>query len=372
MSKNRRIFLALFLALAGVCANGLIASFNRGSWDADFNQYYAAGKLAGSGHLYDWDAIRQQERPHGGTLIPFYRLPVFAAAFKPLTVLPYRSARLVWFGLSLAAWAAFPFLWPVKSRLWAWAVMAWSVPAAMCLAFGQDSMFFLFFVALGLKLLLRNHDFVAGLVFSLCASKPHLALALPVLLVARRNWRAMAGGMAGGTFLLLASVAVEGPQWPLRFLALTQLPIFDPASERMPNLRGLLSAIHLGLGAEVALALVALGTTYYLCRRVPLATGAALAVAVGLWVGHHSYSYDCLLLLPVLLLPFEEPLPAPLREWAALLLTPVPYLLLLTDSPGWGALVVAGYTPALLCGLAYRYARRPPVRHAAGGGRRAL
>ena len=360
MSKNWRIFLALFLALAGVCANGLIAWLNRGSWDADFNQYYAAGKLAGSGHLYDWDAIQKEEGPHG-KVIPFGRLPFFAAAFKPLTLLPYGTARLVWFGLRLAAWAAFPFFWPVKSRLWAWAAMAWSVSAAMCLAFGQDSMFFLFFVALGLKLLLRKHDFAAGLVLSLCASKPHLALALPVLLAARRNWRAMAGGMAGGALLLLVSTAVEGPQWLNRLLILARLSSFDPAGERMPNLRGLLSAVHLGMGVEVALALIALGATYYLCRRVPLATGAALALAVGLWAGHHSYSYDCLLLLPVLLLPFEEPLPMPLREWAALLLTPVPYLLLLTDSPGWGALVVAGYTPVLLCGLAYRYARRPPA-----------
>ena len=122
----------------------------------------------------------------------------------------------------------------------------------------------------------------------------------------------------------------------------------------MPNLRGLLSPLNVGLGAEIALALIALGATYYLCRRVPIETGAALALAVGLWAGHHSYTYDCLLLLPVLLLPFEWPLPTPLREWAALLLTPCAYFLLLGDSPGWGALLVAGYTPALLCGLIYR------------------
>lgn len=360
MSNRLHVLLALLLILAGVCANGLIAWANRGNWDSDFNQYYAAGRLVGSGHLYDWDAIRK-EGPHG-TVIPFGRLPVFAAAFKPLTLLPYATARLVWFCLRLAVWAAFPLLWPVKSRLWTWAAMAWSGPAAMCLAFGQDSMFFLFFVALGVSLLLRHRNFTAGLVLSLCASKPHLALALPVLLLARRNWRALAGGMAGGALLLAVSTAVEGPQWLSRLLILSRLPIFDPAGERMPNLRGLLSPLHLGLGAEITLGMIALAATYYLCRRVPIETGAALALAVGLWAGHHSYSYDCLLLLPVLLLPFEWPLPGPLREWAALLLTPIPYFLLLGDSPGWGALLVAGYTPALLCGLIYREHAAKPAR----------
>ena len=354
MSKNWRIFAVVAVALAGVSANLFVALANSGSWSADFNQYYAAGKLVGTGHLYDWDAVQNLERPHGGNRTPFIRMPVFAAAFKPLTALPYDTARVVWFGLSLAVWAAFPFLWPLKRRTWVWAAMAWCTPAAMCLAFGQDSMFFLFFVALGLRLLMGNHDFAAGLVLSLCASKPHLAIALPVLLVARRNWRALAGAMTGGAFLLLVSAAVEGVGWPARYLALTSLPDFDPGLDRMPNLRGLLHWVHLGMGVEIPVALAALGAMYFLCRRLPLATGAALALAVGLWTGHHGYSYDCLLLVPALLFGLEEPLPAPLREWAMLLLTPVPYLLLLTDSPWMGIVVVAGYTPALLCGLVYR------------------
>jgi len=232
----------------------------------------------------------------------------------------------------------------------------------MCLAFGQDSIVLLFFVALGLRLLMSKHDFWAGLAFSACIAKPHLALLVPVFLVAQSKWIALLGGVAGGTASILLSFAVEGNDWPQRMLGLERIPEFDPAPGRMPNLRGLLSFLGGSLAAEVALGVVIVAAIWFLSRRQPLPTVGALALAGGLLLSHHAYFYDAVILLPALLLPFQAttaPLrsrlskdtmesPQWLRNWAFFLLTPLPYLFLLTNAGIVGHLAITGYSLALI------------------------
>lgn len=346
-----------YLALAGIVLNGLMALANSKYWDVDFNQFYAAGKLAGSGHLYDWDSIRSLELEHSVRAVPFGRIPAFAFAFKPLSAIPYPFARIVWLAAGLGALAGFVALWPASSRAWAAVAVCWSAPAAMCLALGQDSVWFLFFVALGLRLLLRGREFWAGVVLSLCIAKPHLALVLPVFLVAHGKWRSILGGLTGGITGLALSFAVEGREWPSRLLSLTQLPDFDPAPDRMPNLRGLLTFLGVGLALELALALAVIVAVWFLCRRLPLEAAAAVALAAGLLVSHHAYFYDALMLLPALMLPFGGGYPEWLRKWALVLFTPIPYLFLLIDAAWAGHLAITGFTLALLGRMAWH--RRP-------------
>ena len=224
MTANRRNLLLIGCGLAGLAVNGWLAVANRSSWDVDFNQYYSAGKLVGSGHLYDWDAIRSLELERNTTAVPFSRIPANALALKPLSALPYPVARVVWLCIGIASLAGFLFLWPFVSRAWALVALCWSAPVAMCLAFGQDSIVFLFFAALGFRLLMRERDFPAGLAFSACIAKPHLALLIPVILVARRRWKVLLGGVAGGVVSVLVSFAAEGRDWPQRMLSLGRVP----------------------------------------------------------------------------------------------------------------------------------------------------
>ena len=321
---------------------------NRQAWSVDFNQYYAAGSLSGTGKLYDWAAIQARELEHGAKAVPFGRLPVFALAMKPFSALPYSVARGLFLALELGALAGFVVLWPLSRRTWAMTAICWSAPVAMCLAFGQDSVLFLFFVAAGLRLVLNGHDFSAGLVFSLCASKPHLALLLPVALVATRRFTALLGGTAGGIVLVGLSFALEGSQWLNRLLALTRLPDFDPAPDRMPNMRGLLSFFGSSLTVEAALAVMTIAAVWFPSRRMPLNRAFPLVLAAGLMLSHHAYSYDALLLIPALLMPFDQDSPEWLRVWAFVLLTPIPYLLLLTSAELPAHLLITGYTIALL------------------------
>jgi hypothetical protein len=345
--RHRNLSVAC-LALSGLIAMLLLAFANRSAWSVDFNQYYSAGLLAGTGHLYDGHSILALELQRNSTAVPFGRLPVYAFAMKPLSALPYPVARVVFFLTEVAALAGFIALWPFPRRDWALEAVCWSAPVAMCLAFGQDSVLFLFFVTLGLWLLLRGRNFGAGLAFSICASKPHLAVMLPFVLAARKNYTALLGGVSGIAILLLLSFAVEGPQWPARLLALARLPDFDPAPGRMPNLRGLLSFFGGNLLLELALAVIAAGAIWILSARIPLKSGITVALAGGLMLSHHAYSYDALLLLPALLLPFENAGPEWLRLWALILITPVPYMLLLTSVEFPAHFLITGYTVAFL------------------------
>lgn len=347
---SRRNLLVIGCGLAGLIVNFALADANRSTWDVDFNQFYTAGKLVGSGHLYDWDAVRKLELKSNAEAVPFGRVPVFAAVFRPLSALPYSAARVLWLSVELFALAGFIYFWPSSTRAWTGAAVCWSAPVAMCLAKGQDTVIFLFFVSLGISLLIRHHDFAGGLAFSACLAKPHLALLLPVLLIAQRRWNALLGGTVGIVVAVAISFCVEGRDWLSRMLALTKLPEFDPAGGHMPNLRGLLSSLGGGLAVEISLGVLIVAAIWFLSRSQPLPVMGALVLAGGLLLSHHAYFYDAVLLLPALFLPFQEPALQWMRNWALLLFTPAPYMFLLVDVGLPVHIAISGYT-VLLAGV---------------------
>jgi hypothetical protein len=326
-SPSARLILAAGIAGACVC---LWLGFSVPERGADFNQFYAAGKLAGSGHLYDWDRIQAIEQLNG-VAIPFGRFPVYAVLFKPLAWLPFAYARASWLAINLAALLAFAALWPVTRRDRLWMSLCWSCPAALLLSTGQDTGLFLALIALGIRLLQAGRQFAAGLVLSLCAAKIHLALGIPVFLLANRQWTALAGGALGGLVQLAVSFAAEGAGWPTKLLRLASISEFSPAVPKMPNLFGLTHWLP-GAGIiEASLAIAVLAAVWLVSRRSTLAAGATSAVIGGLLVGHHAYVYDAVLLLPALALAWEVRLPDSLRYWILLLSTPLPYLALMQD-----------------------------------------
>jgi hypothetical protein len=354
----RRKLLLVGCALAGLALNCLIALANFSTRDADFKVLYSAGKLVGSGRLYDLESVRASELERNAKAMPFPRIPAVALAFEPLSALPYPVARALWLCACIAALAGFVYLWPLTSRAWACVAICWSAPVALCLLLGQDSMWFLFFIALGLRLLMGGRDFWAGLAFSACIAKPHLALLLPVFLIARSKWKALLGIAAGGTASVSLSFVAAGKDWPQRLIAMVRVMELDPAADRMPNLRGLLSFLGGGVAAEVALGLVVVAAVWFLSRRHPLPTAGAIVLAGGLLLSHHAYVYDALLLLPALLLPFQAPHLEWMRKWAIFLLSPTPYLFLMTTVSIVGVFLahvaITGYTVALIAVMVRR------------------
>lgn len=321
----------------------------------DFSEFYSASKLVGTGHLYDWSRIRELELRNGFITVPFGRFPVYAVLFKPLAALPYIYGRVAWLIVNAAALIGFAILWPVGRRRDKILMLCWSCPATVLLTYGQDTGLFLFFVTVGLRLLQSRRDVAAGLIFSLCAAKFHLALGIPVFLLARRKWGALAGGLAGGLVQLAISFAAEGQGWPSRLMHLAAIKEFSPSRLRMVNLVGLTHWLPFGGYMEAVLALLALAAVWVISRRSPLAIGLTAAVTGGLLVSHHAYLYDAVLLLPACALALRLPAHRAMRIWAILLCLPIPYLLLIQGHGIWllAQIGISGFGLSLLGLLAW-------------------
>ena len=108
------------VAVVALCAVGLafnlwVAVQNKADWGGDYNQFYAASRLAGTGHVYDWEALRKIEAENGPQLLTG-RLPVVLYGHKILGSLPYSVARSIWMAGSAAALVLFAAFWPGTRR----------------------------------------------------------------------------------------------------------------------------------------------------------------------------------------------------------------------------------------------------------------
>jgi hypothetical protein len=99
---------------------------------------------------------------------------------------------------------------------------------------------------------------VAGVLFGLQAYKPHLALMIPVALLAGRQWRAIAAAAATVCVLALASLALAGWDGWRAFLDLTPLlrkvTLEDADAVWHRNVSVFMAASRLGLGLSAAYA----------------------------------------------------------------------------------------------------------------------
>jgi glycosyl transferase family 87 len=347
---SSRSFVAVIVL--GLAFNIGFAVLDRAGWGIDFNQFYSSGRLAGAGHLYDWEALRKIE-VENGTGVPTGRLPVVAYGYKLLAWLPYPVAHWIWLAVSLAALGVFAMAWPGVPRQWMIAALVWSVPATLLLLYGQDTPFWLMFFAAGLLLLRKEKPWLAGVAFALCICKFHLALGIPILLASQKRWKALIAGAGTFALLIAACFLIEGPDWVRHYLENSRLPSFSPAPERMPTLYGLSAWLPWTAALEMTSALAVVLFLWWFCRRTSdLGMAGAAAAACGLLLAHHAYASDCVLLLPLLLLTIQHAeAPAWLKLWAALLLAPAPVALLASPLPLPGQILVAGFVAAGLMGF---------------------
>ena len=268
----------------------------------DFVEFYAAGKLAGTGQLYDYPVIRDLEIKYdpGSLGMPLLRLPVEAWILKPLSFLSFTAARVWWFVISSIAAAACVLVWPTGTLATRAALAAWFLPFTNVVICGQDAIFFLLFSGIALRLFLTKHERWAGLVIGCCIFKYHLGLGLFAYLIAARKWRALAAAFVSAAIIVLSSFVFDGPLWFSRYRAALSSPVADLGALVQMNIRGLLSSGSMGLGPEVLVSLIFLIGTAIASRNVQLQTAISVALAVGLLVGHHAYRYDLVLVLPLL------------------------------------------------------------------------
>ncbi len=292
---------AIAACVLGILFNIWVAVNNhaQAKTGVDFAQFYAAGQLVGTGQLYDVPAIERLERNHTAVVSLTARLPVVALGYKPFAQLSYSLAFELWLALSLASGWAAVWLWPDLNR-WSGAIwFCWSVPSCIVLIFGQDVLLWFFFFSLGLMLLNKDRPYLAGIAFSMCICKFHLLLGLAIMLIAQKRWRTIASGCITTLLLLGFCFALEGQRWPSSYVAVTRLPEFTVAANKMPNIYGVAQRLPCPWVMEGISCLVVVAVLWSACRTAAIGLSGSLAAASGLLMAHHAYAYDCVLLLPL-------------------------------------------------------------------------
>ena len=267
----------------------------------DFPVFYIAARMPLS-HLYDPAAFstfwQQHLQPLGVvTWSPYNRPAVFAVLTRPLGLLPYQAAFLLWVIAGACAYAASLALLVRRFHLPVFVVPAYVgfFPAAVGIASGQDNCLFLLAVIAGWLLLEAEHDSLAGLVFGCCLYKYNLILLIPVLLFLRGRSRALTSFAISGGLLAAASLALASPdQYFDLLLHIREISPFTPA-----GLRG--AAMVLGLHwsyppAAIAVFLI----SAWLMRRLALTQAFCIAIIGTLLISPYVTWYDSTLLcLPI-------------------------------------------------------------------------
>lgn len=270
----------------------------------DFVNYWAGAHLAADGQavrVYDIDGFlayqRSQTTPDAH--FKWYSYPPAALVLSlPLTLLNFTPALLFW----LAAGVALCAILLARTLDWRMALLAaFATPASLVNAlWGQNGQFTAALFCGGI-LFLERRPWLAGLLFGALCYKPHLAILIPVALVAGRQWRALAaGGLTA--FVICSSAFLLGPDVWGAFLKNAPinariLEMGDSMWHRMPTIFATVRLAGGGISAAYVAqsisALIAALVTIKVWRSAaaPAVKGSALVVATFL-VTPYAWDYD--------------------------------------------------------------------------------
>jgi Glycosyltransferase family 87 len=292
----------------------------------DFSASYVAALLVRGGdgaRLYDQQAEQSRHLTllPAGTLIdlPFITPPTTALLALPLTVLDPGTAFRVWSVielalLALAVWVAIRAgPWPSRfGRAPRAATVLMAIAAGGTYAFlllGQIDGIAAFGLAAAYAAWRKDRPAAAGfwLALAFAATKPHLAIGLGIWLVARRDWRALAGAAAGCAVVAAVSLGLVGPGGIAGFVSALGFAVGNTPGASTLGIPGLVAS-WLGGGtvpAAIGLtgSLIALGGCGLLgarSRGKPGALEASLAgaAALSLVASPHLLPHDLVILAP--------------------------------------------------------------------------
>ena len=223
----------------------------------DWVNYWSGGYLALHGRaaeIYDLAAFHAFHQTIVGSPLDGYHYsypPVLLLLTAPFALIPYVAALFVWL---TAGWYAFyralKLAMPGRGVL----LLALAAPAVLINAVaGQNGCWTAALLGGGLSLLERR-PYLAGALFGMMIYKPHLALLLPVALVAGRHWRAIAAAsVTVGLILGLSWLAFGTEIWAQYLRNMTayrHVILEDDISVRMISV--FIAARSLGASAEIA------------------------------------------------------------------------------------------------------------------------
>jgi hypothetical protein len=302
----------------------------------DFVAFYAGARLVGTSDLYSRaanQALIQSILGFPLENVTYIRPPFYAALLKPLSLLPYHAAYAVFTLAGLASFLWFVIKFSRECPPLAF-LASMSVPLLTAACGGQDTPFLLPILGGSVLLARCKRDFLSGMLLSLCAIKFHLFLFVPLLLLLKKRWGVLGGVTAGTALLTFLGILAGGVDSLRAFVDTLRDPWISASATIMPNIHGLVYAVHGDVWLEgLLIASVAGAFLWTLFKTDNYEILLAVALLCGLLVSFHSGVADDLLLLPVFVTVIGTCTSAPLRIAAALILTPIPYFMVLAGAP---------------------------------------
>jgi hypothetical protein len=341
----------------------------------DFDAFWAAGRLAVSGHAaqaYDNAAIEATER--AATSMPpgylaFYYPPTALLLCLPLGLIGFTTALAVFLAAEMALLLA--FLRQLLPQRWAWLPLL-SFPGFLMNGLsGQNAPLSAACFA-GAAIWLDKRPIMAGICLGGLVCKPQLAVCVPVALLAARRIRALvACGATALGFCLLSWLVLGTGVWR-GFLANAPNARADieTIAIKWPKLQSFFGAVRLaGGGNTTAYALQAVVSIAALVvlarlawRRPGAGHEASLMVTAALLFTPFLYDYDVAILAVPMAWLMAQAQRTGWQPWEKILLL-VLFLLPLVARAG-GLLLGVILAPPLVCALLVLLARR------SAGGRR--
>lgn len=244
---------------------------------ADVRAYYDAGARLNAGlPLYEQTASTDDPG--------FYRYPpLLAIAFRPLALLPFETAALIWEGILLVLFAGTLVRLGLRNR-WTWIVTGWlAAPIGWSLAVGQAQVAVTFLLAMG-----------SPWAIALAGHLKILPVIAAIFWIGRRDWRSLRVFGAWLVGLGLLSLALE-PAGTIAFLGFTDLAQVGNVQNRS------LYALSPVLWAVFVVVFFAIAWRY-----APSRAGWALAVAASVLVSPRLLMYQ----VSTLLAAVRDPAPA--------------------------------------------------------------
>ncbi len=311
------------------------------NWDS----FRSAGATAGTKALVDPARHMAWQAAHHHIVQVFPYPPATAWFYAPLAPLPATTGIIVNALLVSAACVLAGLLAADVFGIPKWfgvlGILAWQ-PAVDSMQSAQNGAVVMVAAFATMYGIVRNRPAVAGLSAGALLLKPTVGVVFIVLLLARRQWKALGVTAAISLALYVASAIAAGGDWawPLTYVdALQTYYSLDFARNQIAaiTLPAILMRAHvnvvLALGCGLALFVLALP----LLVRADALAAASFAPLAGLAASPHAWGYDAALMLPAIFWAMTR-MRAPLR-------TPVvavSYVVALVQAP---AAIVLGFNP---------------------------
>ena len=357
MPKARAaLFAACLFAILGAGWIRFGAAFSQTGWD--FPQFYIAARIPAHA-LYDPAVFQAAGRKllaaEGVTYFPPYVRPaVFSLPLRLLLWPPYRAAFLAWMGVqAVFLITSLVLLWRRFPKVPALLVggLGLLFPAMFGIITGQDPHTELLLLTLGFVLLSAGIGPAAGAVLGLAVYKFNLVLFVPVFLLVRRQYTALAWFAGVAAALGAGSALLASPASYLDLLAHIQRYTIGFGPEGMIGLR----SVAYALGAPALYWLMAAAAAVVgirAMRLLPAPEAFSVAVLTSLVCAWHVNWYDAALLAIPIMIAFRAPA-ALLRKIAGVAMLAAPVWIFL---PRVSTLLLVAFW------LAFVFAARPEER----------